>query len=186
MSLTLLIEIEDKKVLLSRIEAQLDEKIRDRAAFELALACHAFRGFFETHHFQVEETLEEGSRALSARYGDLCVTLHHHPAQQHAGVYAVLYLAVKLGTNEKYKIVLQRPEKKRLDTSAASVGYTLKDLPEVQQGQAIDRLQKQIEAAQARLDNFSQERWTYSIMTDRDGPSGSFDSVSEILVQLVR
>lgn len=186
MSLTLLIKIEDRKALLSRIEEQLDEKIRDRAAFELALACDAFRSFFETHHFQVEETLEEGTCMLSARYGDLCVTLHHHPAQQHTGVYAVLYLGVKLGTNEKYKIVLQRPEKKRMDISAASVGYTLKDVPEVQQEQAIDRLQKQIEMAQTRLDNFSEERWAYSIMTDRDSSSGSFDSVSEILVQLVR
>ena len=186
MSLALLIEIEDKKALLGGIEAQLDEKIRDKADFELALSYHAFRAFFEAHHFQVEETLEEGSRTLSARYGDLLVTLHNHPAQRQTGVYAVLYLSLKLGTNEKYKIVLQRPEKKRMDVGVAPVGFTLKDAPEVQQGQTVDRLHKQIEAAQERLAHFSQERWGYSVMTDRESLSDCFASMDALLAQLVR
>ena len=186
MSLALLIEIEDKKAQLCRIESQLDEKIRGKAAFELALACHEFRSFFETHHFQVEETLEEGNRALTARYGDLLATLHNNPAQQYAGVYAVLYLAVKLGSSEKYKLVLQRSDKKRMDVGVAAVGYSLKDVPEVQQSQTIDRLQKQIEAARQRLENFEQEQWGYAVMTDKDSASGSFASISEILVHLIR
>ncbi len=186
MSLALLIEIEDKKALLGRIEAQLEDKIRDRAEFELARACHEFKNFFEMHHFAVEETLEEGNRVLLARYGDLKVTLHHHPAQQTAGIYAVLYLAVKLGANEKYRIALQRPDKKRMDVGVAAVGYSLKDLPEVRQEQAIDRLQQQIETTRERLGNFEQEQWVYSIMTDRENPSGCFASMTELLVQLIR
>ena len=185
MSLALLIEIEDKKAQLGRVEAQLEEKIHDKAAFELALACHAFRSFFEAHHFQVEETLEEGNRALEARYGDLLVTLHHNPVQQYTGVYAVLYLGVRLGTSEKYKLVLQRPEKKRMDVSVAA-GYSLRDAPEMQQGQALERLQKKLEEARERLENYEQEQWAYSIMTDRDNTSGSFASIAEILVQLIR
>lgn len=185
MSLALLIEIEDKKELLNKIDAQLDEKIRDKSAFELALACHDFRKFFEAHNFKVEESTEEGNRALSAQYGDLRVTLHYNPAQQHAGAYAVIYLAVKLGRSEKYKIILQRQEKKRLDIGVA-VNYSLKDTPEVQQGQELDRLQKQIESATKRLENFPQEKWAYSVVADRDNLSDSFASLAEILVYLVR
>lgn len=186
MSLALLIEIEDKKELLSRIDAQLEEKIRDKAAFELALACHDFRKFFEAHNFKVEESTEEGNRALNAQYGDLRVTLHYNPAQQHAGAYAVLYLSVRLNRNEKYKIVLQRQEKKRLDIGVAAVNYTLRDTPEVQQGQELDRLQKQIETTRERLGNFEQEKWIYAVATDRDSLSGSFTSIAEILVYLIR
>ncbi|WMJ83449.1 hypothetical protein ACS3UN_10275 [Oscillospiraceae bacterium LTW-04] len=186
MSLALLIEIEDKKEQLSQIDAQLDEKIRDKAAFELALACHNFRKFFETHHFKVEETLEEGNRALTAQYGGLKATLHYNSAQQHKGAYAVLYLSVKLSRNEKYKIVLQRKDSARLDVNVASLGYSLKDTPEVQQGQELDRLQKQIEANEERLAHFQQEQWTYTIMTDKNSPSDSFNSIMEILVYLIR
>lgn len=186
MSLALLIEIEDKKEKLNQIDARLGEKIRDKAAFELALACHDFRKFFEAHHFKVEETLEEGSRAINAQYGGLKAALHYNPAQQHAGVYAVLYLSVKLGRGEKYKIVLQRRESARLNVSVAAVNYSLKDTPEIQQGQELDRLQKQIESTEERLENFEQEQWAYTIMTDKDCPTGSFASMMEILIYLIR
>lgn len=185
MSLALLIEIEDKKQLLNQIEAQLDEKIRDKAAFELALACHEFRKFFEAHNFKVDESLEDGSRALNAQYGDLKVSLHYNPAQQHAGVYAVLYLAVKLNRNEKYKIVLQR-QSNSLNVNVATINYSLKDAPEIQQGQELDRLGQRAETARDRLAHFEQEEWHYSIMTDKGGPSGSFGSMGEILVCLIR
>ncbi|HWP51730.1 MAG TPA: hypothetical protein VN626_08550 [Clostridia bacterium] len=186
MSLALLIEIEDKKELLNHIDAQLGEKIRDKATFELALACHDFRKFFEAHNFKVQETVEEGNRALTAQYGNLKATLHYNPSQQTVGIYAVLYLSVKLGRNEKYKIVLQRRETSRLDVSVAAVNYSLKDTPEIQQGHELDRLQKQIDTAKERLENFLQEQWAYTIMTDKDSPSGSFDSMADILDHLIR
>lgn len=186
MSLALLMEIEDKKERLSQVDMQLDEKIRNKAAFELALACHNFRKFFETHKFKVEETLEEGNRALTAYYGGLKATLHYNPAQQPTGAYAVLYLSVNLSRNEKYKIVLQRRESARLDINVAALGYSLKDTPETQQGQELERLQKQIETNEERLANFEQEQWSYTIMTDKDSPSGSFSSMMEILVYLIR